>query len=262
MNNRFSFNLNGLQNLSEKIGKVDICDNQLFYRFTDRPLKEVNDDLTIIEPENSFWETIEYELKIDICQDVDMVSLLIDLSKVLQKQYSISKIDHKKSFEKHYEVVLDNQNLHVVKLGKKGWKLKKAIKTKAAYNGLGRKVSIQPYTEDKWNEVLKGCKSVKQYSPFYKDKYRIILVNRESGTVFGLSGSVAKFISKKYANKCEIEVEYWSSVLPDGQSHKFDLANEEELYDIINIAQKYLATNKIKYLFPGVRKSEWLKTLY
>ncbi len=260
----FSFDVNGLRIADDKtIRKVNICNNELFYYSkNDKELNEVNDDLIIIESKNSFWETIEYELKIDIEDVVDIVVVLNGLSKILSAGYSISNLDYQKSFEKHYEICKNSEVFHVVKLGKKGWKLKQAIKTKQTYDKLGRKVSIKPYTANAWRELLQGIESIKEYPVFYKDKYRYILVNRAKGTVYGLSVSKTEFVSKKHRNKCEIEVEYWSDLLPLGGKHSFDHSNEKELYEIIDIVKCFLLKSHINYRFPGVRKSEWFRDLY
>lgn len=262
MENNFDFNKFHFANFNDKkIGQVKICDNTLFYKpIFPLPLIEVNDDLTIYDPLNCFWTTIEYELKIDIakCNPLD---ILENIRNVLEEKYTISNISFQKSYETHFEVAKQASVLHCVKLGKKNWKIKKAIKVKTAYDDLGRKVSIVPYSKQNLDKIFQDA-TIKQYPSFYKDKYRYILVNRHSGSVFGVSCSATNLLTKKTYDKYEIEIEYWSNLLPLNSNHRFDEENKKELYSIANIITNYLSSIDIKYAFPGVRKIEWLRSIH
>lgn len=239
-----------------------ICHNLLFYDSkADQPLIEVNDDLRIHNSKNSFWDTVEYELKIDIAP-CDILAVLTGAVCSLEGEYTISTIFHQKSFEKHYEIQKDTKTIHAVTLGKTSWKMQKALKVKTPYDEIGRKVSIRPYSIAEWDKLVEKADYVQAYPSFYKDKYRYILVNKRTGSVFGVSSSATKFLSKHYPNKYEIEVEYWSNILPLGARHRFDENNKEELYTIVQVIQRYLSKQNVSWSFPGVKKNEWFRKLY
>lgn len=241
---------------------IMICQNRLYYESdTVQPLVEVNDDLHIRNSQNSFWDTIEYELKIDV-EPCDIAAVLSGAIGALGQEYSISSLFHQKSFEKHYEMQVDTESMHVVRLGKSSWKIQKALKIKTPYDQTGRRVSILPYSIAEWDKLVEKAALVRGYPSFYKDKYRYILVNKQTGSVFGVSGSGTKFFSKGYPNKYEIEVEYWSNILPLGSRHRFDEKNKEELYAIVKAIQGYLSECNVQSVFPGVKKNEWFRKLY
>ncbi len=138
----------------------------------------------------------------------------------------------------------------------------KALKIKTPYDQTGRRVSILPYSIAEWDKLVEKAALVRGYPSFYKDKYRYILVNKQTGSVFGVSSSGTKFLSKRYPNKYEIEVEYWSNLLPLGSQHCFDEKNKEELYAIAKSIQAYLSECNVQWIFPGVKKNEWFRKLY
>lgn len=263
MENVFDFNNVCMDSAVEKsLGQIEICKNTLFYKpIYSLPLVEVNDDLFISESQNSFWSTVEYELKIDI-EECNAFDILEGIKCILEENYTISKISFQKSYETHCEVIKKTSISHCVKLGKKNWKMKKAIKVKTVYDDLGRQVSIVPYSESNWNAILQDAIQIKQYPSFYKDKCRYILVNKHIGSVFGVSSSATNFLAKKAPNKYEIEIEYWSNLLPLDARHRFDEENRKELYSIAHIITDYLLSNNIKHSFPGVRKIEWLRSIH
>ena len=241
---------------------IEICQNNLYYFAKDSlPLVEVNDDLAVHNSQNSFWDTVEYELKIDI-EPCDIAAVLTGAVEALGRDYSISSLYHQKTFEKHYEIQTDTQSIHAVRLGKSSWNIQKALKIKMPYNQMGRRVSIQPYSIEIWDKLVEKADFVRAYPSFYKDKYRYVLVNKQTGGVFGVSSSGTKFLSKRYPNKYEIEVEYWSNILPLGSQHRFDDDNQEELYAIVRGIQVYLSEHNVQGVFPGVKKNEWFRKLY
>ncbi len=102
-----------------------ICQNRLYCASeTLQPLVEVNDDLHIHNSPNSFWDTIEYELKIDV-EPCDIATVLSGAVRTLGREYSISSLFHQKSFEKHYEIQTDTESIHAVRLGKSSWKMQR-----------------------------------------------------------------------------------------------------------------------------------------
>lgn len=261
--NIFTFSTNNSDN---KPNKIKICDDyvQINNLISDVKWSEINDDLFIEDSKNSFWHTIEYEMKIDIYHN-SIEELLSNLKAELL-EYDSSKIYFLNSFEHCYEATDGNLRVYYVILGKKNFKKKKAIKVKEINDRLGRKVSILEYSQQNINSFLKSCFSnkfkTKSYPAFYKKKYRCILVHKINGSVYGLSISKTNFLKKSLQNKVEIEIEYWSNIMPVNQSHKFDKENLKEMEDILKIIIIYLRKHNIKYKYPGVRKSEWFKANY
>ena len=247
---------------SSIVNQLEICHNTLFYTSPNNTtLQEVNDDLCVVDSNNNFWTTVEYELKIDV-EYCDIQAVLVRVANSMADVYSLSQIAHQKSYEKHYKIAETSGWMHCVQLGKKGWSVQKAIKSKTAHNTLGRNVTIQPYSRQAWEQILCDATQIQKFPVFYKDKYRFVLVNKQTGSVFGISGSKTKFLSPKYANKCEIEIEYWSNLLPKGSQHKFDQSNQAELDYIVQRTTQKLTDEKILWNFPGVRKIDWLEGLY
>ena len=246
----------------ETVGQVEICHAPVFYRtYLSLPTVEINDDLTVLDSTHCFWDTVEYELKIDMAP-CDVASVLRFAVEALQRDYSPSEVSHFRSYERHCLVRKQAAATHCVRLGKKGWRIQKAIKIKAPWEPPGRRVSIGPYSESAWAGLIEGAETVTEYPAFYKDKYRYVLVNRQTGSVFGVSGSATRFLSKRYPNKYEIEVEYWSNLLPLGTPHRFDSENERELRAIIRAITEQLSKGHVPWTYPGVKKIDWLGTLY
>ena len=224
----------------------------------DLPHREYNDTLDIRSSKNSFWLNDETEYKIET-EDTDAIP-----SDVTLEGFAFSGMKHFTTFERYLKVRHGEQETYICILGKKGWKLPMAFKHKEQVSGdvLTRRVIIAPYEEmEAYLEKLFQCPfdslEITRCPAYYKHKQRVICLDETNGQVYGVSHSYSRPLRKDLPPLCEIEIEFWSRIVAEGEipDPMIDMESYHRLIALIE--------NRIKgaYTAPGRTKTEWLKQL-
>jgi len=183
---------------------------------------EVNPDLRILDAKSAFWHSVECEAKIDVGLPLDRFGGLLE--SLPSDAFSFGPLAHSLSYERHFLLRAGSAEVYVVRLGRKNDKRKPAIKikeTRGERNGiLLRSMKLEEWSPAAFEAVVEDFGSrhgapvrITRLRPFYKRKARAVCVHRRHGVVFGVSIDHAKPVGLP-AELSQIEVEYWSTLLP------------------------------------------------
>ena len=222
------------------------------------PHSEYNDTLNIRSSENSFWLNDETEYKIET-EDADAIP-----SEISIEGFAFSGKKHFTTFERYLKVRHGERETCICILGKKGWKLPMAFKHKEQVAGeiLTRRVTIAPYEEmEAYLEELFHCPflslEISRYPAYYKHKQRVICLDETNGQVYGVSYSYSKPLKKSLPPLGEIEIEFWSRIVPEGEIPDPMIDMDSYLRLIALIENRITGS----YMAPGRTKTEWLNQL-
>ena len=203
---------------------------------------EVNPDLQILDAKSTFWHSVECEAKIDVGLPFDRFGRFLD--EVPGDAFSFGPLAHTLSYERHFLLRSGGAEAYVVRLGRKNDKLRRpAIKfkeTRGEKNGiLMRSMKLEEWSQAAFDAVVEefGARhgapvAITRLRPFYKRKARAVCVHRRHGVVFGVSIDRAKPVGLP-AELSQIEVEYWSTLLPkDAAPDPASLPGEELISEI------------------------------
>ena len=226
---------------------------------------EFNDSTKMLSSENSFWVTDEMEYKIETGVPVSIESII---ALVHNGRFCFSKALSQTCFERYYKYVQASHYEYIDILGKRNWKRpmalkhKKLLKTKPV---LTRLVNLLPFSEENLdayiNSLFDRSLPVVRYKldPFYKKKNRLICIDTNEGTVFGVSDSVSTPLSPKRRNLNQIEIEYWSKIIPSSDRDKMngtEAIDYDVFFELIDCIKEQI---NVLYNAPGCMKTEWLE---
>ncbi|WP_288174864.1 hypothetical protein [Sporofaciens musculi] len=226
---------------------------------------EFNGSTKMLSSENSFWITNEVEYKIETSMPISIESIITLVS---NKDFCFSGILSQTSFERYYKYMQGFHFEYIDILGKKNWRRPMALKHKKLLKTepiLKRHVNLLPFSEDALDKYINSLFDVslpvvrQKLDSFYKKKNRLICIDINRGTIFGVSDSVSVPLSPKRRNLNQIEIEYWSTIIP---SSNVDKMNDMEAidYDIFFDLIDYIKENiGVSYKTPGCMKTEWLE---
>lgn len=224
------------------------------------PYQEYNPSLRIISASDSFWETDEIEYKIETTEG----ELLRNIAGKEINRFQFSNINSFTTYERYYRCDYGQQTEWICILGKKNWKKRMAIKHKRKLAGsiLKRHVNILPYTQERFVDYIEKLFGVPfayiritTLPVYYKKKERLICIDQDIGQLYGVSYSYSKPLQKSLDRLGEIEIEFWSRILPVGDKSEVDYNSYDRLIETL---EKQLTT---QYTAPGRTKVEWLNQL-
>jgi hypothetical protein len=183
---------------------------------------EVNPDLQILDAKSAFWHSVEHEAKIDTGLPFGRFGAFLE--GLPGDAFSFGPLADSLSYERHFLLRAGSAEAYVVRLGKKNDRRKPAIKVKETQgerNGiLLRSMKLEAWSPAAFEAVVEdfGARHgtpvrITGLRPFYKRKARAVCVHRRYGLVFGVSLDCSKPVGLP-AELSQIEVEYWSTLLP------------------------------------------------
>jgi hypothetical protein len=269
--------LKNTKNISKSI--INICGANISSD-TDANEKwiEYNPSLEIQNSKNSFWKSLEIEKKYNLEKDArDLIRHLV-YEKDSHLDFSNSVEDT--TFEHYFKVISSSKVYYFVKLGKKNWKRKVAIKYKKLSsenfdNDLinSRQTMISEYNRTNYiraiNDLLgKDINNhrINSLTPFYKHKSRVVCIDKINGTVWGVSSDISIPLSAdKESLLKQIEIEYWSQLTKKDRYKKNKMYKymakknfKESLSFLTRYIENLLRKNNIGYQESLQSKSEWI----
>lgn len=239
---------------------------------TDAEFTEVNPDLQILDANSAFWHSVECEAKINVGLPFGRFGdLLADLP---GNAFSFGPISHTLSYERHFLLRAGSAEAYVVRLGRKNDKRKQAIKVKQTTgerNGiLLRSMKLEEWSPEAFEAVVEdlgarhgGPVRIARLRPFYKRKQRAVCVHRRHGVVFGVSLDRAKPVGLA-AELSQIEVEYWSTLLPKSAAPNPEALPSESLIaevhaELCDRLCARLEREGVVFEPTHLTKSEWIR---
>ncbi|HKV08007.1 MAG TPA: hypothetical protein VJ725_07725 [Thermoanaerobaculia bacterium] len=235
-------------------------------------LTEVNPDLQILDAGSAFWHSVENEAKINVGLPFDRFGRFLD--EAAGDAFSFGPLAHSLSYERHFLLRSGSAEAYVVRLGRKNDKRKPAIKLKEARgerNGiLMRSMKLEEWSPAAFDAVVEefGAREgapveVTRLRPFYKRKARAVCIHRRHGLVFGVSIDRAKPVGLP-AELSQIEVEYWSALLPKDAVPGPEVLPSEALISEIHVELcglicRQLAREGAAFEPTCLTKSEWIR---
>ncbi len=233
---------------------------------------EVNPDLQILDAKSAFWHSVECEAKINAGLPLDRFGELLE--ELAGDAFSFGPLSHSLSYERHFLLDAGGAEAYVVRLGKRNDKRKVAIKfkeTQGERNGiLLRSMKLEEWSPAAFNAVVEGFGArhgapvrIKPLRPFYKRKARAVCVHRRHGVVFGVSLDRSKPAGLP-AELSQIEVEYWSTLLPKGGAPDPAALPSEALISEVHVELcalfcRQLERAGVAFEPTHLTKSEWIR---
>ncbi|WBW94867.1 hypothetical protein [Oceanirhabdus sp. W0125-5] len=248
--------------------------NSICYKLSDKidRLEEYNPTFNLYSSKESFWTVEEIEYKLDVLpkEKFDFKEFKKLFEENNEGNYYSGEIATVNSFERYLNLKTTGKETYLVLLGKKGWKRKQAIKTKKTKIGdiLTRTVKITELNKENFVNCVEELTGEEfsnvemNYMPsFYKRKDRVVCVDKKNGYVFGVSYSQAQTIDKTKSKFNQIEVEFWSRIVADGEPSEFSWDKvKESHFKLIKDIQNKLTKANYTYV-QGEKKYEWLSKL-
>jgi hypothetical protein len=233
---------------------------------------EVNPDLKMIDSASAFWHSVEAEAKLGTDLPLERFEELLD--RLPSDTFSFGPPSSTLSYERHFLLRCNGAEGYIVRLGKKGDKRKPALKFKETRSERGgilvRSMKLEAWSEAAFERVVAefaerhgGPVDLTALRPFYKNKLRAVCVHRQHGIVFGVSLDHSK-VEGGSAELAQVEVEYWSTLLPAEINFGETLLPGEGLIHDVHVElcgliqqqiQKMRATCETTVL----TKSEWIR---
>lgn len=233
---------------------------------------EVNPDLRILDANSAFWHSVECEAKINAGLPLDRFGGLLE--ELSGDVFSFGPLSHSLSYERHFLLDAGGAEAYVVRLGKQNGKRKVAIKfkeTQGERNGiLMRSMKLEEWSPDAFNAVVEGFGArhgapvrIAPLRPFYKRKSRAVCVHRQYGVVFGVSLDRSKPAGLQ-DELSQIEVEYWSTLLPKGVAPDPTVLLSESSISEIHVELcalfcRQLEREGVAFEPTQLTKSEWIR---
>jgi len=233
---------------------------------------EVNPDLRILDAKSAFWHSVECEAKINVGLPLDRFGDLLERLPV--DAFSFGPLAHSLSYERHFLLRAGSAEVYVVRLGRKNDKRKPAIKIKETRGDLDHRLEgsmkLEEWSPAAFEAVVEdfGARHgapvrITGMRPFYKRKARAVCVHRRHGVVFGASIDHAKPVGLP-AELSQIEVEYWSTLLPrNAAPDPAALPNEsliaEVHVELCDLLRGQLEREGVACEPTHLTKSEWIR---
>jgi hypothetical protein len=233
---------------------------------------EVNPDLQVLDAKSAFWHSVECEAKINVALPLERFGELLE--GLPGKAFSFGPLSFSLSYERHFLLRAGSAETYVVRLGRKNDKRKPAIKvkeTKGERNGiLLRSMKLEEWSEAAFEAVVQdlGARQgspvrITRMRPFYKRKARAVCVHRRHGVVFGVSLDRAKPIGLP-SELSQIEVEYWSTLLPKNATSVPAALPSESLIakvhvELCDLLCGQLEREGVAFEPTHLTKSEWIR---
>ncbi|MBF0316220.1 MAG: hypothetical protein HQK50_15510 [Oligoflexia bacterium] len=242
---------------------------------------EFNPDLHLIDTQRAYWNSIEYESKINVNMELqEFKSFLQRLEQRSSGDFGFGPLARSMSFERHFLLRSGEAEIYVVKLGKKNWKQKVAMKLKEALKEtkgketgiLVRSMKINEWSDDAFENVCAEMSiqnnakiKIKSYRSFYKKKLRAVCLNRIHGIVFGVSLDQSK-VTGRTEKLSQIEIEYWSTLLPKTSNHQEIMNNlvqsnliQQIQVQLCSLVMQELQQSGFAFKKTTLTKSEWVR---
>lgn len=240
----------------------------------DQQYVESNPDLRVVSARQSFWSHLEVEFKLEAhatswrCIEV--------LQTFRPRLYSLSPPWRRVSYERYRSYsCATGTNFYVAVLGKRGGRLRRAIKYKIAQphsypDGFHvREVTIAPFSEAAARRAASAhlsCDSllnVRHLPTYYSHKTRRVVVHSELGLVYCVSFTKAQPLSRRLPSRSQFEIEYWSRLLPAAAplasgSHTL---YEREFGALVHAFQRHLRSAALPASPSNVTRAQWLEGL-
>jgi hypothetical protein len=239
---------------------------------TSAEFTEVNPDLQILDAQSAFWHSVEHEAKINACLPLNRFGEFLE--GLPGNAFSFGPLSHSLSYERHFLLRAGGAEAYVVRLGRKNDKRKPAIKvkeTRGERNGiLLRSMKLEEWSPAAFNAVVEdfGARhgapvEITGLRPFYKRKARAVCVHRQHGVVFGVSIDQARPVGLP-AELSQIEVEYWSTLLPKGAQPDQSALPSESLISEVHVELCDLLCGQLEregvaFEPTHLTKSEWIR---
>lgn len=246
---------------------VVICNQIVLIKtFCDEFYEETNNWQNIKNPIKGYWDSIEIEMKIDINDNYDKVFTLFNQKSIKLDGFEMSNMFSYRGIEEFVKVYTNSKEMFYTVLEEKEDLDNKAIKckTKMPQYAFARELSIREYVnEQDFCDFLMQNEEylLKRYPKIMKEKHRFILIDNE-GFVYGFSLSNSKILNDDI-EKIEIEIEFWSKLMPLKSKMDYTLFDVKNKIDnMIRSICYILDDKKIPYVYPGERKYDWFNRLY
>ena len=197
-------------------------------RISPQQFSEWNPDLVLIDPRWAFWRSLEAEVKLNVQMELDsFASILHSLGMKHASEFAFGPLSSSVSFERHQLLRCGERELFVVKLGKKNWRQRVAMKVKQTTGEdssgiLSRSMRIEAWSEETFRSLVSEFKgedpapvTIRHLPSFYKRKLRAVALHRKEGIVFGVSLDHSK-VTGRSETLSQVETEYWSLLVPVG----------------------------------------------
>jgi len=252
---------------------VNICGVNIVKSGISNKLIEFNNDLELLDSKNSFWKSKEEEIKITLSKDVR--NIIEDLQNSSFDRFIFSELSMDTTFEIYYTVFGDRFKHNCVKLGKRSWKRKVALKSKrfikSSKSILSKKMKIQEWQFGKSEQeniasMLDNPNSIlsyKKHHAFYKHKARVVCVDKINGSVFGVSADISCPL-KRNQFLSQIEIEYWSQLIVENEKLNLKIISSNERYSfkmLHNLILNILKHDKLTLSNYNPTKYEWIKNI-
>lgn len=244
-------------------------------RISPRQYSEWNPDLVLIDPRWAFWRSLEHEAKLNVQMELGCFAALLEsLGAKHAPDFAFGPLSSSVSFERHRLLRCGERELFVVKLGKKNWRQRVAMKVKHATGEdpsgiLSRSMRIEAWSEGAFRTLVSEFRgkdpapvTIRRLPSFYKRKLRAVALHRKEGIVFGVSLDHSK-VTGRSETLSQIETEYWSLLAPvenvalepvEARARKIR-ATHLQLSELI---EKELQRRAIPVARTRMTKSEWV----
>jgi hypothetical protein len=233
-------------------------------------LIEHNPDLQIIDAKASFWQSVECESKLNVELALDGFAPF--LGALSGSAFAFGPLDRTVSFERHFLIRAGEREMYAVRLGRKNWKRKMALKVKSTRETKDGGILVRDMDLNEWSpaalqrvvarfeELAKAPAVVTALPSFFKTKLRSVCVHRQLGTVFGVSLDRCKVVGGA-ATLAQIEVEFWSQLVPSSrQAAALDEAQVGATHLALCAAlEAQLGERGVAHQRTELTKSDWVR---
>lgn len=247
-----------------------------FYRISKQPYEiyEYNPNVDVVCKKWCRGTYIETEYKINVLScHIEFFSLFDNINFA---HFSKGVSSVMPSFEEYFYYILEKRNSiitpYYVIIHESKTSGPNAIKFKTISRGeiLTRKVSLIDYTQENLNytknTLLSGASKILEgpikLPTFNKTKKRFPVLDEENGLIYGVSYSISQLTTWPFKKFCQIEIEYWSQLIPkgvnNGQAASCKQRNISYQKLIKSIIQE-LTKNDISFDEKQTTKLEWLQ---